>query len=147
MLNQYVQEENHNYLQMTFAAAQWPDAAAAGMDLLDLGRLTLASVRSDPLHAVLTPFRSTRAEGGDSRLFTAKSGLPWRGVRRKSVVIGKAVGPHACVGPTAFVNASASRLHPSPSEGRKQQPRIGPIATMDIYAGGALPSPSEGHRQ
>ena len=46
------------------------------------------------------------------------------------MVIGKAVGPHACVGPTAFVNASASRLHPSPSEGRKQQQRIGPMARM-----------------
>ena len=39
-------------------------------------------------------------------------------------------GPTRCVGPTAFVNASAPRLHLSPSKGRKQQQRIGPMARM-----------------
>ena len=52
-------------------------------------------MRTDLLQAILTSFRLTRAEGGDSKLCSAKSGLPWRGVRRKSVVIGEAVGPHA----------------------------------------------------
>ena len=38
-------------------------------------------------------------EGGDSKLFRAIWALRGRGVRRMPVVIGAAVGPHACVSP------------------------------------------------